>query len=169
MSLYFPKLLSFQANFGNFGIRLMKLGLFSRQFKNLKIWPMFIPVFALNKGSSLYQEFDLGPISAARPRIDLCTKNPPPGVLLPCILLIYHKHLPIGQPNYWTWPLPKSKWQENVQEADRTPCQDQESDPSGLLAGLVVGYWGSYHDNTMIVFLNNLPFSQQDQCEDGFC
>ena len=38
---------------------------------------MFIPIFALNKGSSLYQEADLRPISAARPRIDLCTKNPP--------------------------------------------------------------------------------------------
>ena len=32
-------------------------GLFSCQFsKLLKIWPMFIPVFALNKGSLLYQE-----------------------------------------------------------------------------------------------------------------
>ena len=59
ISHYFPKLLSFQANLGNFGIRLMKLGLFSRQFwKILKIWPMFIPVFALNKESSLYQEAD---------------------------------------------------------------------------------------------------------------
>ena len=78
MSHYFPKLLSFQANFGNFGIRLMKLGLFSCQFKKiLKIWPMFVPVLALNKGTLLYQEADLRPISAARPRIDLCTKNPP--------------------------------------------------------------------------------------------
>ena len=59
MSHYFAKLLSFQANFGNVGIRLMKLGLFLRQFKKiLKIWPMFIPVFVLNKGSSLYQEAD---------------------------------------------------------------------------------------------------------------
>ena len=59
MSLYFPKLLSFQANFENFGIKLMKLGLFSPQFKKiLKIWPMFIPVFALNKVSLLYQEAD---------------------------------------------------------------------------------------------------------------
>ena len=32
MSHFFQKLLSFQANFGNFGIRLMKLGLFSCQF-----------------------------------------------------------------------------------------------------------------------------------------
>ena len=56
---YFPKLLSFQANFANLGIRLMKLGLFSRQFQRiLKIWPMFIPVFTLNKGLSLYQEAD---------------------------------------------------------------------------------------------------------------
>ena len=59
MSHYFPKLSSFQGNFGNFGIKLMKLGLFSCQLKKiLKIWPMFIPVFALNKGSSLYQEAD---------------------------------------------------------------------------------------------------------------
>ena len=59
ISHYFPKLLSFQAKFGYFGIRFMKLGLFLRQFqKILKIWPMFIPVFALNKGSSLYQEAD---------------------------------------------------------------------------------------------------------------
>ena len=59
MSHHFPKLWSFQANFGNFGIRLMKLDLFSCQFKKiLKIWPMFIPVFALSKGSSLYQETD---------------------------------------------------------------------------------------------------------------
>ena len=37
----------------------MKVDLFSHQFKKiLKIWPMFIPVFALNKGSSLYQEAD---------------------------------------------------------------------------------------------------------------
>ena len=51
MSHYVPKLLSFQANFWNFGIRLMKLGLFLCQFKKiLKMWPMFIPVFALNKG-----------------------------------------------------------------------------------------------------------------------
>ena len=57
MSYYFPKLLSFQAYFAY--IRLMKLGLFLSQFKKiLKIWPMFIPVFALNKGSSLYQEAD---------------------------------------------------------------------------------------------------------------
>ena len=62
MSHYFPKLLSFQANFRNFGIRLMKLGLFLFQFRKLlKIWPMFIPVFALNKGSSLYQEVDFEP------------------------------------------------------------------------------------------------------------
>ena len=86
MSHYFPKLLSFQANFGNFGVRLMKLGLFLSQFKKiLKIWPMFIPVFAQNKGSSLYQEADFETqieieISAARPRIDLCTKNPPGGL-----------------------------------------------------------------------------------------
>ena len=39
------------------------------------MWPMSIPVFALNKGSSLYQTVDLRPISAARPRIDLYTKN----------------------------------------------------------------------------------------------
>ena len=59
MSYHFPKLLSFQANFGNFGTRLMKLDLFSHQFKKIwKIWPMFIPVFALNKVSSLYQEAD---------------------------------------------------------------------------------------------------------------
>ena len=32
ISHYFPKLFRFQANFGNFGIRLMKLGLFSSQF-----------------------------------------------------------------------------------------------------------------------------------------
>ena len=32
ISHYFPKLLSFEANFRNFGIRLMKLGLFLRQF-----------------------------------------------------------------------------------------------------------------------------------------
>ena len=56
MSHYFLKLLSFQANLGNFGIRLMKLDLFSHQFKKiLKIRPMFIPVFAQNKESSLYQ------------------------------------------------------------------------------------------------------------------
>ena len=56
ISDYFPKLLGFQANFG---IRLLKLGPFSHQFqKILKIWPMFIPVFALNKASSLYQEAD---------------------------------------------------------------------------------------------------------------
>ena len=37
----------------------MKLGLFARQFKKiLKILPKFIPVFALNKGASLYQEAD---------------------------------------------------------------------------------------------------------------
>ena len=35
VSHYFPKLLSFQANFGNFGIRLMKLDLFSHQFKKI--------------------------------------------------------------------------------------------------------------------------------------
>ena len=39
---------------------------------------MFMPVFALNKGSSLYQEDDFEThFRAARPRIDLCTKNPP--------------------------------------------------------------------------------------------
>ena len=59
MSHNFPKLWSFKANFGNFGTRLMKLGLFWCQFKKiLKIWPMFIPVFALNKGSLFYQEAD---------------------------------------------------------------------------------------------------------------
>ena len=80
MSHYFPKLFVFQANFGNFGIRLMKLGLFSRQFKKiLKIWPMFIPDFALNKGSSLYQEADFDIHFSGTSRIDLCTKNPPPG------------------------------------------------------------------------------------------
>ena len=41
---------------------------------------MFIclPVFALNKVSSLYQRADFAGISAARPRIYICTKNPPP-------------------------------------------------------------------------------------------
>ena len=59
LSHYFPQLLSFQADFRNVGIRLIKLGLLSCQFKKiLKIWFMIIPVFALNKGSSLYQEAD---------------------------------------------------------------------------------------------------------------
>ena len=78
MSHYFPKLLSFQANFGNFSIRLMKFGLCLHQFnKILKIWPMFIPVFALSiRGHRYTRRLILRPISAARPRIDLCTKNP---------------------------------------------------------------------------------------------
>ena len=38
---------------------------------------MFIPVFALNKGSLLYQEADFEIISAARPQIAICTKNLP--------------------------------------------------------------------------------------------
>ena len=78
MSLYFPKLLSFQPNFGNFGIRLMRFGLFSCQFKTiLKKRPMFIPVFAL-RGHRYTRRLILRPISAVRPWIDLCTKNPPP-------------------------------------------------------------------------------------------
>ena len=57
--LKFSHYFSFQANFRNFGIRLLKLGIFLTQFqKILKIWPMFIPVFALSKGSLLYQEAD---------------------------------------------------------------------------------------------------------------
>ena len=47
------KIVKLSSKFQKFGIRLMKLGLFSRQFSK-----MFIPVFALNKGSSLYQEAD---------------------------------------------------------------------------------------------------------------
>ena len=39
---------------------------------------MFIPVFALNRGHRYTRRLILRPISAARPRIDLCTKNPPP-------------------------------------------------------------------------------------------
>ena len=75
MSHYFQKLLSFQATFGNYGIR------FLRPFKKiLKIWPMFIPVFALIRGHHYTRSLRLiwDPcISAVRPRIDLCTKNPP--------------------------------------------------------------------------------------------
>ena len=82
MSHYFPKLLSFQANFGNFGTRFTKLGLFWCQFKKiLKIWPMFRPLYQfLNwiRGHCYTRRLILRPISAARPRIYLCTKNPPP-------------------------------------------------------------------------------------------
>ena len=47
-------------------------------YENLKIWPMFIPVFALIRGHRYTRRLILGPISAARPQmIDLCTKNPP--------------------------------------------------------------------------------------------
>ena len=59
----------------------MKFGPFSRQFKKiLKIWPMFIPVFALNKGGVIIIPggwFWDPCISAARLWIDLCTKTPP--------------------------------------------------------------------------------------------
>ena len=60
--IIFQNCYSFQANVGNFGIRLMKLGLFSHQFK--KIWkydkydPCLYHDSAQNKGSSLYQEAD---------------------------------------------------------------------------------------------------------------
>ena len=79
VSHYFPKLVSFQANLGNFCVRLMKLGLFSRQF--LKIWPMFIPVFALNKGVIVIPGcWFWDPFQRQVPRIDLCTKKPPPNM-----------------------------------------------------------------------------------------
>ena len=57
---YFPKLLSFQANFRNFCIRLMKLGLFSRKFQKILKNMSHIYTIFLNKGSSLYQKPDFG-------------------------------------------------------------------------------------------------------------
>ena len=63
--------LSFQTNFRNVGIRLMKLGLFVSQFqKILKICPIFIQVFA-QRGHRYTRRLILWPISAASPRIDL--------------------------------------------------------------------------------------------------
>ena len=62
----------------------MKLGLFLRQFKKiLKIWPMFIPVFALNKGSSLYHEpdFDTHAFQRQVPG-QTFTKNPEPTIMM---------------------------------------------------------------------------------------
>ena len=65
-SHYFSKLLSFQANFWNFGIRLMKLDLLSHQFlKFLKIWPIFIPVLHWIRGHHYTRKLILRPISAA--------------------------------------------------------------------------------------------------------
>ena len=79
MSHYFPKLLSFQAHFGNFGSRLMKFGLYFRA--NLrKFWkydPCLYQFLHWIRGHRYTRRLILRPISAARPRIDLCTKNPP--------------------------------------------------------------------------------------------
>ena len=78
ISHYFPKFLSFQASFRNFGIRLMKLGLSSCQFKIiLKIWPMFIQFLQWIRGHRYTRRLILRPISVAHPWIDICTKNPP--------------------------------------------------------------------------------------------
>ena len=77
ISHYFPKLLSFQANFRNFGIRLMKLGLFSRQFR--KFWKydhVYTSFLQWIRGQHYTRRLILRPISAACPRIDLCTKTP---------------------------------------------------------------------------------------------
>ena len=84
VSHYFPKLLSFQANFGNFGIRLMELGLFFPYFRaNFgRFWkydPCLYQLLHWIRGHRYTRRLILQPISAARPRIDLCTKNPPPG------------------------------------------------------------------------------------------
>ena len=106
---YFPKWLSFQANFINYGIRLMKLDLFLRQFKkSLKMWHKSIPVFALNKRVIIIPGgwFWDPCISAARPRIDLCTmKSPPPAIdhderntlyLSKIKTLIFFQHVQLG-------------------------------------------------------------------------
>ena len=74
MSHLFSKIFKLKSNFG---IRLMKLGLFLRQFK--KILKICLYQFLLwVRGHRYTRRLILRPISAARPRIDLCTKNPPP-------------------------------------------------------------------------------------------
>ena len=94
MSYHFPKLLSFQANFRNFGIRLMKSGLFSRQFKKIwKYYPCLYQFLHWIRGHRYTRRLILRPISAARPRIDLCTKNLPPPryifkMLWACLLIM---------------------------------------------------------------------------------
>ena len=83
ISHYFSKLLSFQANFGNFCLKLMKLGLFTTDFESMT---RVLPVFALTKRSLLYQESDfVTHLSAARHRKDFCTKNTPHSDPTPCI------------------------------------------------------------------------------------
>ena len=78
MSHYFPKLLKLSSKFGNFGIRLMKLGLFLHHFqKILKIRPCLYQFLHWIRGHRYTRRLILRPISAARPWIDLCTKKPP--------------------------------------------------------------------------------------------
>ena len=75
----FSKIVKLSSQFRKFWYQIDEIGPILRQFKTiLKTWPMFIPVFALYKGHCYTKRLILRPISAARPRIYLCTKNPPP-------------------------------------------------------------------------------------------
>ena len=84
MSHYFSKLLSFQAKFRNYCIRLMKLGLFSCQFKKILKYDACLYQFLHWIGVIIISEgwfWDLC-ISAARPQIDHCTKTPLPMIMM---------------------------------------------------------------------------------------
>ena len=66
ISHYFPKLLSFQANLRNFGIRLMKLGpFFPANFR--KFWKYDHQFLHWIRGRRYTRSLSLRPISVARP------------------------------------------------------------------------------------------------------
>ena len=89
MSPHFPKLLSFQANFKKAFKQISKILVsdwwnWAYVCTNLrKFWkygPSLYQFLHWVRGHRYTKRLILRPISAARPRIDLCTKNPPPGI-----------------------------------------------------------------------------------------
>ena len=66
---FFPKIVKLSSTFRKFWYQIDKITpIFLPIQKVLNIWPMFIPVFVLNKGSSITRRLILRPTSAAHPR-----------------------------------------------------------------------------------------------------
>ena len=83
MSHFFPKLLSFQANIGNLVLDWWNWAYFGANLR--KFWkydPCLYQFLHWIRGHRYTRRLILRPISTARPRIDLCTKNPPVPIVL---------------------------------------------------------------------------------------
>ena len=101
---FFPKLLSIQANLGNLVSDWWNWAYFRANFRNFwKYDPCLYQFLFWIRGHRFTRRLTLRPISAACPRIDLCTKKPPEH--MPAIFHNAERKKYTSGPRYWNVPV----------------------------------------------------------------